>query len=90
MTCRPVEAAASVTVVAPTAAAADAWATALSVLGPEGLKLIKSGDGVEAMLVIGTKDNYRFVSTAGFDDMLLGKLKQPPTATAPVKQGDSE
>ncbi|MDP6636090.1 MAG: FAD:protein FMN transferase [Phycisphaerae bacterium] len=67
---RPVNKAPSVTVVAPTATAADAWATALSVLGEAGLELIDEESGLEAMLVIGGPEDYRLVMTPGFDKLL--------------------
>jgi len=60
----PAEAAPSVTVVAATAMIADGWATALSVLGPAGLECLP--DGVEAMLVVGTPDDYELIATDGF------------------------
>lgn len=66
----PVDACPSVTVVAPLARTADAWATALSVLGPEGLKLLV-GTGIEAMLVVGQPGNYRVEMTPGFGKLLL-------------------
>ncbi len=70
----PVDSAPSVTVVAPTAAAADAWATALSVLaggpdGPAALNMLKD-TGIEAMIVVGTKDKHTIHKTPGFDLML--------------------
>ena len=61
-------AATSVTVVAQTATEADIWATALSVLGREGIERLPSG--VEAMLVIGEADDYEMVCTPGFKDMM--------------------
>ena len=67
---RPVDRAPSVTVVAPTATAADAWATALSVLGAPGLELIDENSGLEAMLVIGGPKDYRLVMTPGFAKLL--------------------
>jgi thiamine biosynthesis lipoprotein len=67
---RPVSQAPSVTVVAPTATAADAWATALSVLGEGGLELIGENSGLEAMLVIGGPKDYRLVMTSGFGKLL--------------------
>jgi FAD:protein FMN transferase len=67
---RPVNIAPSVTVVAPTATAADAWATALSVLGEPGLKLIDKNSGIEAMLIIGGPENYRQVMTPGMTNLL--------------------
>ena len=65
---RPVDSAASVTVFAPTAMTADVWATALSVLGPEGLDRLPHG--VEAMIVVGTKSEHRVVCTPGFREMI--------------------
>jgi len=76
---RPVTRAPSVTVVAPTATAADAWATALSVLGDAGLELIGENSGLEAMLVIGGPKDYRLVMTRGFTKLLA---KRPPPAGA--------
>jgi len=67
---RPTEAAASVTVWAPTATVADAWATALSVLGPDGLSLLGTDGRIEAMLVVGTEQDHRIVKTDGFDKLL--------------------
>jgi thiamine biosynthesis lipoprotein len=64
----PAEAALSVTVVAADAVTADIWATALSVLGREGLKRLP--DGVEAMLMVGTKDDHQIVCTASLRGML--------------------
>jgi len=57
---------ASVTVIARTAMVADAWATALSVLGPSGMKLLKRRVGIEAMMVTGTPGNYNVLMTDGF------------------------
>jgi thiamine biosynthesis lipoprotein len=59
----PAEASPSVTVWAPTGLQADLWATALSVLGEEGLALLP--EGVEVMLVIGGPEAYRLVMTDG-------------------------
>jgi len=75
---RPVDRAPSVTVVAPTATAADAWATALSVLGEAGLELIDENSGLEAMLVIGGPKDYRLVMTPGFSKL----LDESPTTTS--------
>lgn len=52
----PADQSPSVTVVAPTAAVADAWATALSVLGPAGLDLLRKHERAEAMLVVPEPD----------------------------------
>ncbi len=80
---RPVDRAPSVTVVAPTATAADAWATALSVLGPEGLETLADEDGVEAMVIVGGPDDYTWYATPGFEAMLVraparGSADHPP------------
>ncbi len=56
----------SVTAVAPTGAVADAWATALSVLGVEGFALIPPGSEIEAMIVVGTPGEYELHVTEGF------------------------
>jgi len=67
---RPVDIAPSVTVVAETATAADAWATALSVLGPDGLELIPPDSGIRAMLIIGGPEDFRLVMSPGFEELL--------------------
>ncbi len=71
VTGRPVDVAPSVTVIAPTAMLADAWATALSVLSDRGLELIPPGSGVEAMLVIGTPEKCTIRKTPGFDKYVV-------------------
>ncbi|MCJ7752256.1 MAG: FAD:protein FMN transferase, partial [Armatimonadetes bacterium] len=71
---RLAEAACSVTVVAQTAMEADIWATALSVLGRDGIERLPSG--VEAMLVIGEADDYDMVCTPGFKDMMREPLPE--------------
>ncbi len=65
---RPTEAARSVTVVASTALAADIWATALSVLGPDGLGRLPQD--VEALIVTDAGQQRRAISTLGFRDLL--------------------
>ncbi|MCK4546446.1 MAG: FAD:protein FMN transferase [Candidatus Eisenbacteria sp.] len=59
----------SVTVVSSSAMVADIWATALSVLGEDGLALLP--DGVEALMVLGTAEDYRFVTTPGMPPFLV-------------------
>ena len=77
----PVESAASVTVVAPTAVQADAWATALSVVagrpqgapplaGPAAARDMLKGLDIEAMIVVGTAKAYKIYKTLGFDALL--------------------
>ena len=61
---RPAEVTPSVTVAAPTALEADVWATALSVLGPEGLGDLP--EGVEALMVVGSEEAYQIHLTSGF------------------------
>jgi thiamine biosynthesis lipoprotein len=79
----PVESSASVTVIAPTCMAADAWATALSVLGPEGLELLDALDEpIEAMLIVGTPESHQLFTTDGFN-----MLPVPAPATKPVALG---
>lgn len=68
----PAERASSVTVVAEDAMTADAWATALSVLGPEGLSLLPTDEGVEALVVSGDGDGgYRVEASEGFSVFLV-------------------
>jgi thiamine biosynthesis lipoprotein len=74
---QPVSATASVTVVAPTATQADAWATALSVLGPEGLSLIPDHDKIEAMIVTGTAQEHTVHTTDGFDALVCPAQPSP-------------
>ncbi|NBB95295.1 MAG: hypothetical protein GVY16_06100 [Planctomycetes bacterium] len=78
-TAMPVDAAPSVTVIAPTAADADAWATALSVLGAEGLSLLEETD-IEAMIVLGTPEHHSFVRTEGFDRYIVVRPPGWPAA----------
>jgi thiamine biosynthesis lipoprotein len=72
----PVDFAPSVTVVAPTAALADAWSTALSVLGPDGLKHLPDGERIEAMVVVGDPNEYRIHQTPGFGKLLEAPLPE--------------
>jgi thiamine biosynthesis lipoprotein len=68
---RPTNEAESVTVVAPTALTADIWATALCVLGQDGLQRLP--DDVNALMVVGSRDDYHLLCTAGF----LELFKEP-------------
>jgi len=61
---RPAESAVSVTVLAPSALQADIWATALSVLGPDGIESLP--EGIEAMLLVHDGMALARVSSAGF------------------------
>jgi len=72
---RPTGIAASVTVWAADATTADAWATAVSVLGSDGVDLLPAG--VEALLVVGTEEDCTVHATPGMKQ-LLGGLPDPP------------
>ncbi len=63
---RPVTVAPSVTVIAPDCMTADTWATALSVLGPDGIARVEAIDGLEAMMVVGDPEQYKILTTSGF------------------------
>ena len=65
---RPADAVPSVTVLAAEAMTADVWATALSVLGEEGLPRLP--EGVEALLVLGPEGAVSAVCTPGFRALL--------------------
>jgi len=65
---QPTDAAVSVTVVAADAVTADIWATSLSVLGLQGFKRLP--DGVEAMIVTGSKADHKIHCTPGFRKLL--------------------
>jgi len=64
------EAAPSVTVVAPDAVTADYWATALSVLGPEGLSRLPADGQIQALIVTGNRDEHKLHMTEGFKKLL--------------------
>jgi thiamine biosynthesis lipoprotein ApbE len=52
---------------------ADAWATALSVLGPEGLTLLPTYEGVEALVVsVDERGSPNARASAGFSEFLVG------------------
>ncbi len=67
----PVDVAASVTVVAEDSATADAWSTALSVLGTAGLPLAESQDALEALVVVGNEHDHRLYMTTGFNAFII-------------------
>jgi thiamine biosynthesis lipoprotein len=73
----PADAVPSVTVIAATALEADIWATALSVLGEAGLDLLPGG--VDALLVVGTRQSHRMLVTVGFRRWLSGPLTEGVT-----------
>ena len=68
---RPADRAASVTVVAPDATTADAWATALAVLGPAGLSRLPADGSVQALLVgLGDDGLLRAAATPALPNLL--------------------
>ncbi len=62
----PTAAAAGVTVIAPDCMTADAWATALSVLGPAGLEKINAIKEIDAMLITGDAEDRQYHYSEGF------------------------
>ncbi|MFT7678252.1 MAG: thiamine biosynthesis lipoprotein [Planctomycetota bacterium] len=65
---------ASASVIAPTCALADAWATALMVLGEEGLALIEQQPGIEALLQLRDGSQLRRLRSSGW-----AKLEASPS-----------
>ena len=84
---QPANAVPSVTVYGKTAVESGIWGTALSMLGPEGLKLMPKD--LDAMLVVGAPGNYKFHYSDGFKKLLNELPEAPlpplPTASAPAK-----
>jgi thiamine biosynthesis lipoprotein len=68
---QPVDAVPQVTVVAASATLSEAWSTALSVLGPEGVRLLPAG--VECMLITGTDHQARVYKSPHFDALLAAQ-----------------
>lgn len=77
-TCRPIEhTLAAASVIDASCARADAWATALMVLGPtEGLAVARAR-GIAALLQIRTPDGFRVVSTPAWDRLELSAEGRP-------------
>lgn len=69
---RPASGTVSVTVVGPTALDADAWATALSVLGPEGLERLEGAPGIEALVISRGEGGLRADLSPGFPELRPG------------------
>jgi thiamine biosynthesis lipoprotein len=86
-TMNPADHSPSVTVVANTAMVADAWSTALSVLGPSGLDSLPPGEGIDAMIIMGTPDDATVHATPGFERLILGPTPRfgPPPTTKPAE-----
>jgi hypothetical protein len=53
---------------------ADRWATALSVLGPDGVSQLPAN--VEALLVVGEREDYRILCTPGLAAMMEGEVPE--------------
>ncbi len=62
---------ASVSVVAPSAAKADAWATALSVLGPERGYQLAEKNGLAAYFIVGQEEGFQVLITPEFEQYLF-------------------
>jgi thiamine biosynthesis lipoprotein len=60
----------SVTVIAPDGLTADGLATALSVLGEQGLEIVERMEGVEALVIIDTHEGLVRHASSGFDRFL--------------------
>lgn len=69
VTCRPIHnGVASVTVIAPKCALADAMATAIMVMGEtRGLEWVESKAGVETMIIVRQQDRFRVSTSSGFN-----------------------
>ncbi len=81
---KPADSVPSVTVVAPTAIIADAWATALSSLGEEGLKLIPAESDIKVMMIVGTREKHKIITSGkGFDELIVAMT---PAVRPPAKK----
>lgn len=78
----PADATPSVTVVAPDAMTADAWATALSVLGPAGMARLQGQPAIHAMLITGTPEQCAVHMTPEFGNLLASPPTLPCAAPA--------
>jgi thiamine biosynthesis lipoprotein len=69
---------ASVTVISDTAAAADAWATALMVLGPEEGRAVADSEGLAAYFIMRAPDGFEQAYTAAFARYLQQTAPEVP------------
>jgi thiamine biosynthesis lipoprotein len=76
---------ASVTVIAPTCAEADAWATALMVAGPEGGAALASRHGLGALFL--TRDGAGGVRSRGFGQVFANRTITARCLAAGVPAG---
>ncbi len=83
---------ASVTIYGRTAVETGIWATALSILGPDGFKLMAKDHGLQGMIISGTPKDYHFHYTAGFKKMLNEEPLEPlpPLTTKPATTQTAE
>lgn len=78
----------SVTVTGKTAVGAGIWATALSVLGTDGYKLMTKEPGLEAMIITGGPKDYKFHYTDNFTTMMDEVPEEPATKPAATAVSD--
>ena len=73
VTCRPIiNGVASVTVIAPDCATADAMATAIMVMGEaRGLEWVESKADVETMIIVRQNDRFRISASSGFNSYMV-------------------
>jgi len=73
VTCKPIlNGVASVTVIAPTCALADAMATAIMVMGESrGLEWVESKADVETMIIVRQNDRFRISASSGFNSYVV-------------------
>lgn len=90
-TAMPADMVPAVTVVGPTAMEAGLWATALSVLGPDGLDAMKRHNpALEALVITGDEHDWQAHATAGMRAMMLrvepglGDRLQPTADSQPT------
>jgi thiamine biosynthesis lipoprotein len=78
----------SVTVIAPDAATADVWATALSVLGVDGLSRFPPDSALEALIFSGYTDDYKVWATPGFKKRLVWSEFESMLEISPTTRPD--
>ena len=62
---------ASATVVAPNCAEADAWATALLVMGVKGLDILEELNGFEGLIFSRVNNGFQRLMTSGFEKSII-------------------
>lgn len=78
---------ASVTVVAPSCAAADAWATALMVAGPEKGRALARANAFDALFLMrGTDDHLTPYGTGGIFEMAQPPVSDQAVLTVPTRE----